>query len=181
MARNQIRFLVEEIEEVVVQAAREASVRIMNSLAERGPVWSGSFSSAWYAVPEGGTPGGPRSEGKVYKYDLRNVPKRRFSAASKTYFQIVNGAAHAGLAMDMDEGIFKAQSEPIDLSRVEFGRRPRAPETSRRGAIGSGESIARRTAPLDWYENYVQGGGLQKDLNLGVSKAFSSTRGKGFG
>lgn len=180
MAKNQIRFLVDDIKETVVQAAREASVRIMNSLAQRGPVWSGEFSSAWYAIPEGAAPGGPRSTGSIYTYDLRNVPKRRFSAQNKTYFQIVNGAAHAGIAMDMDEGLFKAQSAPIMPDRIEYGRRPKAPETSLRGAIGSGEVKARSTAPLDWYETYVQGGGLQRDLQLGVSKAFSSTRGRGF-
>ena len=181
MARNQIRFLVDEIKDTVVQAAREASVQIMNSLAEQGPVWSGQFSSAWYAVPEGQAPGGPRATGRIYKYDLRNVPARKFSAQNKTYFQIVNGAAHAGIAMDMEESTFLAQSGPILPGRIENGRRPKAPATSRRGAIGSGESKARRTAPLDWYETYVQGGGLQRDLGLGVNKAFSSTRGRGFG
>lgn len=172
-----IRFLVDDIKEATVQAAREASVRIMNSLAEQGPLWSGEFASSWYAVPVGQSPGGPRRQGggALYRYDLRNVPKARLQASRPTLFQIINGAPHAGIAMDFETAVFKAESAPI--GKVETGRRS---QPSRRGAIGSGEVNARRTAPLDWYLTYVNGGGLQSDLALGVSKGFSSTRGRGF-
>ena len=78
MAKRDIKFLVNDIKEASVQAAREACVDIMNSLAERGPAWTGKYSSAWYALPSGSSPGGPRSKNRVYNYDLRHVPKQRF-------------------------------------------------------------------------------------------------------
>lgn len=178
MARD-IRFLIDDINDLTVQAAREASVRVMNSLAESGPVWTGEFSSAWYALPEGQQPGPPRATGGIYKYDLRNVPRARFSQG-KTFYQIVNGASHAGIAMDFEESTFRAVGQPVIPARVQAGRRPGGGRPSLRGDISSGEGRGRRTAPLDWFPNYVQGGGLQRDLSLGASKAFSSTRGRGF-
>ena len=79
MARD-ISFLVKDIKDATVRAAREACVEIMNGLAEEGPAHTGRFSSAWYALPSGATPGGARAEGQIYKYSLRNVPKTRFAS-----------------------------------------------------------------------------------------------------
>jgi hypothetical protein len=65
MAKRDISFLVNDIKAATIEAARNAAVDIMNNLAEQGPVWTGRFSSAWYAVPDGASPGGARSEGKI--------------------------------------------------------------------------------------------------------------------
>jgi len=178
MARD-IKFLVNDIKEATVQAAREASVEIMNSLAQAGPVWTGKFSSAWYAVPEGGSPGGHRSEGKVYQYDLRNVPKSRFKAG--TIYQIVNGMEYAGQAMDIvpfDPPEERLTKGTIDPGRLRYGVRPAG---GRRGELTSGPDSNRSTAPLDWFPDYVGGGKLKKDLGTGARKGFGTYKPRGFG
>ena len=174
-----IKFLVNDIKEATVQAAREASVTIMNSLAQAGPVWTGKFSSAWYAVPDGDTPGGARSEGKIYKYDLRNVPKSRFKAG--TLYRIVNGMDYADQAMDMvpfDPPEEEIKKGTIDPERLRRGLRP---TDGRRGELLPGSKGNRSTAPLDWFPTYTGGGQLKRDLGTGARKGFGEYKPRGFG
>ena len=111
MAKD-ISKLFDDLKELVTDAARTASVEIMNGLVEAGPGFSGQFSSAWYAVEPGKNPGGARSAGNfIYKYDLRNVPKARFRAG--TYYEIVNGIDYAPQALDLEEGRFIRIGDPI--------------------------------------------------------------------
>jgi len=173
MARD-IKFLVKDIENATVAAAQEACVSIMNGLAEAGPAYSGEFSSAWYALPKGASPGGPRGSGRIYHYDKRNVPKARFTAG--TLYQIVNGAAHADEAMDLVEGRFESQLDkniyPIKelvATGCRYGKR--------RGEVREGAGFAISTAPLDWWTNYNLAGNLSKDLARGVQRGFGRARG----
>ena len=78
MAKRDIKFLLKDIETTVVKSAREACVEIMNGLVKAGPAHTGQFSSSWYAVPPGKSPGAPRKAFGLYKYDLRNVPATSF-------------------------------------------------------------------------------------------------------
>lgn len=178
MAKRDIKFLVNDIKAATISAARNAAVDIMNSLAEAGPVWTGRFSSAWYAVEDGASAGTSRSEGKIYKYDLRNVPATKFKAG--TLYRIVNGMSYAAQAQDLvefdppKEKILKA---PLMPGRVEYGTRP---EGGRRGEIESGGSSNRSTAPLDWYATYINGGELKKDLGTGARRGFGTYKPKGF-
>ena len=178
MAKRDIKFLVNDIKQATIQAAQEAAVDIMNSLAEAGPIWTGKFSSAWYAVPDGGSPGGSRSEGKVYKYDRRNVPVTRFKAG--TLYRIVNGMDYASQAQDLDP--FDPRKElttgTIRPDKLIRGQRPAG---GRRGELLEGGEGNRATAPLDWYMTYINGGALQKDLGTGVKRGFGTFKPKGFG
>ena len=177
MARKFIKFMLNDIREASVNAAREACVDIMNSLAEQGPIWTGAYSSAWYALAPGDSPGGARSTGRKYKYDLRNVPKQRFKKVGG--YTITNGVDYAGQAQDLEpfdpDGY--PESEPIKPERVKRGIRPVG---GKRGELGPG-SNNRSTAPLDWYLTYVNGGSLKKDLSNGASRGFGKFKGKGFG
>jgi len=170
MARD-IRFLVKDLEEATKTAAQEAAVQIMNGLAKAGPAYTGEFSSAWYAVPQGGSAGGPRSSGRIYTYDKRNVPKARF--VEGTWYEIKNGAPYAAEAMDLvpytpDE--FKRQRA---IKPQKFGGRP---EGGRRGEL-TGEGQNSSTAPLDWWSKYNAAGNLQADLARGFQRGFGSARG----
>lgn len=175
MARD-IKFLVKDIKDATVEAAQQACVEIMNGLVEVGPGYSGAFSSAWYAVTKGDTPGGPRSSGSLYKYDKRNVPKARFTAG--TLYQIVNGSSYAAEAMDLVPGRFVSQLEdgkepvkdPVDVG-TRYGQR--------RGEVTSGKGFAISTAELDWWDTYNVGGSLSKDLAKGVKNGFGKARGFG--
>ena len=176
MARD-ISFLVKDLKKVSVQAAREACVEIMNGLAEEGPVHTGAFSSAWYALPSNGTAGGPRSEGKIYKYDLRNVPKTRFTKTG--LYQIVNGSDHADEAMDLVPHVYEEFEEVEPLKQRTYGRRA---DGATRGAVGGNSGPNWRTAPADWWPTFNSGGQMQKLLAKGANKAFLTFgKAQGFG
>ena len=176
MPKRDIKFLLNDVKKASVQAAREACVDIMNALSKRGPGWTGKYSSAWYALPPGQVPKGPRSKGQVYKYDLRHVPVQRFKKGGQ--YTIKNGMAYADQAQDLapfdpKKPLTKRPIKPID----DEGKRP---EGGRRGELGPGEGNL-RTAPLDWYLDYINGGGLKKDLDLGARRGFGKFIPKGFG
>ena len=179
MAKRDISFLVNDIKAATVEAARNAAVDIMNSLAESGPVWTGRFSSAWYAVATGDAPGGARGEGKIYKYDLRNIPATRFKAG--TLYRIVNGMSYAAQAQDLvefDPPEEKVRRGTIAPGRLDYGTRP---EGGRRGELTGGGSKHRSTAPLDWFVTYINGGALKQDLGTGARRGFGTYKPKGFG
>jgi hypothetical protein len=173
MARD-IKFLVKDIQDATVNAAREACVTIMNGLVEAGPGYTGEFSSAWYAVEKGQEPGGPRSSNGLYKYDLRNVPKSRFRS-SGVWFEIVNGAPHAAEAMDLVPFSYEDFDEQDAVKTQKRGYRR---DGATRGDVtGSGGNTS--TAPADWWPTYNVGGALSRDLALGVRRGFGKARGFG--
>lgn len=179
MAKRNISFLVNDIKQATIEAARNAAVDIMNSLAQEGPIWTGKFSSAWYAVPDGGSAGGARSEGKVYKYDLRNVPAAKFKAG--TLYRIVNGMSYADQAQDLvefDPPQQRLTKGTVAPDRLILGDRPAG---GRRGELNTGGKSNRSTAPLDWYVTYVNGGGLKQDLGTGARRGFGTYKARGFG
>jgi len=180
MARD-FKDLSKDLKDLVAQSARQASVEIMNGLVEAGPGFSGEFSSAWYAVEPNTLPGPPRtSGGRIYKYDLRNVPAARFK--SSTYYEIVNGADYAPQALDLEEGRFIREGDPIKQPVAE-GKR----YGDIRGQVSPGQGEAISTAPLDWYVTYTNGGAMQRDLGNGVRIGFRQgssggrVPGRGFG
>jgi len=179
MAKRDIKFMVNDIQQAAVEAARNAAVDIMNSLSARGPLWTGKYSSAWYAVASNQAPGGHRSEGRQYKYDLRNVPATRFKAG--TLYRIVNGMSYADQAQDLvpfDPPTERLRKGPVYPKRVDRGERP---ENGRRGELLEGSQSNRRTAPLDWYVTYINGGALNKDLGTGARRGFGTFKPRGFG
>lgn len=175
MARKFIKFMLNDIRKASVDAAREACVDIMNSLAKQGPAWTGAYSSAWYALPPGASAGGARSTGRIYNYDLRNVPKQRFKKVGR--YTIANGMDYAGQAQDLEP--FNPDDFP-DSSPIKSAEPGIRPTGGRRGELGPGKGNL-STAPLDWYLTYVNGGQLNKDLSEGASRGFGKFKGKGFG
>lgn len=172
--------LIPDVEQTVLNSLRRSAVEIMNDLRKAGPAYSGSFSSAWYAVPPGGTPGGPRSTGKEYKYDLRNVPKTKFKGLRQgSFYEIVNGADYAPQALDLEPGRFFSQKDsdnkliPPVKDPVETGKRtgPIRGQVSSDNDVPKG-TAAVSTAPLDWYSTYADGGALKVSLERGVKLGF---------
>ncbi|MEC8755626.1 MAG: hypothetical protein VXX72_08345 [Pseudomonadota bacterium] len=169
------------VDESVVTALRKASVEIMNDLAKQGPGYSGEFSSAWYAVPPGGSPGGNRSTDRMYTYDLRNVPKARFKNLKEgTVYEIVNGMDYAPQALDLEPGeFFQPDEEPIKKP-VNRGTRT---GSFRYEVVGQEAIGAVSTAEANWYNTYSQGGSLKKSFEQGVKLGFkraAKTTGGGF-
>lgn len=172
--------LIPDVEQTVLNSLRRSAVEIMNDLSKAGPAYSGSFSSAWYAVTPGSAPGGPRSKGGQYKYDLRNVPKSKFKNLRQgSYYEVVNGADYAPQALDLEPGKFFSQEDaqgnliPPVVTPVETGQRT----GPIRGQVSSDNDIPKKlpaisTAPLDWYSTYASGGGLKISFERGVKLGF---------
>ena len=185
MAKEFSNFFKKDLKKTITETSRRVCVEIMNDLAQKGPAYSGEFSSAWYAVPPGTEPGGPRGTGKIYKYDLRNVPKTKFKSRG-AYYELVNGADYAPIALDLEEGTFIGQYETTigedgkEVRRkippigkiVETGSRPKEPHL--RGDVRDVglAPTAVSTAELDWYNTYTSGGGLKISLDRGAKLGF---------
>jgi len=170
MARD-IKFLVKDIEDATRKAAQLAAVQIMNGLAKAGPAYTGRFSSAWYAVPKGGSVGGPRGSGSIYSYDKRNVPLARFQAG--TWYQIRNGMPYADEAMDLAPYVPEPFKKQAAVKPQQYGSR--APGARRGDLSGAGKNTI--TAPLDWWARYNAAGQLQADLARGFRAGFGEARG----
>jgi len=176
MASRDIKFLVKDIKEATVRAAREAAVEIMNGLAKAGPVHTGAFSSAWYAVADDAAPGGPRSTGRIYTYTLRNVPKVRFNKTG--LYKIINGAEHADEAMDLVPHTYEDFKDVNPLKPRLYGMRT---DGATRGDL-AGRGPNWRTAPADWWPTFNSGGRLQSLLTKGATKGFLTFgKAQGFG
>lgn len=176
MARD-IKFLVKDIEETTLRAAREACVEIMNGLVKAGPAHTGEFSSAWYAVPKGVSPGAPRKSSGLYKYDLRNVPKANFKEGG--IYRIVNTAPHADEAMDLAPHTYEEFEDVKPLKPRIYGFRE---DNATRGDVNGGFGPNWRTAPADWWPTFNSGGMLSKLTKKGANKAFLQFgKARGFG
>jgi len=176
MARD-IKFLVTDIEDKVLNGARNAAVRTMNSLAQNGPAWTGAFSSAWYTLPDEKSSGsGPRSSGSIYRYTLKNVPIGRFKKGQSVFnlYKIVNTSSYASIALDLDPFVYASKGfnygDPIKAV-VDSGLRK---EGGKRGEITGSKGNNNSTASFNWYKTYAKGGGLKKDFKLGLKLGFGT-------
>lgn len=166
--REDVSRLSKEIRNRLNLGVRQAAVEVMNDLAEAGPEWSGEFQDSWIAVPVG--QGASGSTGGGYPYTLGDVPQLSTSikeTARVKKFEIVNTQPYAEYALDLKEGEFKGIGNPAG-DVVATGSRP---TPGRRGDV-SGDGDARSTAPLDWYSDYLNGGGLKKALEKGLTIGF---------
>ena len=158
------RALLEQVNE----AAREATVRVMNDLAEKGPEWSGDFKNSWMAIPAG--KGASGSTGGEYPYTIDDVPKLSTNLAEMrrvTKFRIENRQPYAPYALDLEEGVFRGDRKgnfPIGKVVAKGSR----PTPGKRGNVKGGGGEATSTAELDWYRTYLKGGAMQKAIVDGV-------------
>ena len=162
------RALLEQVNE----AAREATVRVMNDLAEKGPEWSGDFKNSWMAIPAG--KGASGSTGGEYPYTLDDVPKLSTNLAEMrrvTKFRIENRQPYAPYALDLEEGVFRGDRKsnfPIGKVVAKGSR----PTPGKRGNVKGGMGEATSTAEKDWYRNYLKGGAMKKAIVEGVRAGF---------
>jgi hypothetical protein len=175
-----------QINKAVAKAVQQVAVEVTNGLAQAGPAWSGSFSSAWDVVIPGGAASPPRKEGSVYSYNKRNFPLSRYErvlnskvGSDMIRFEITNSSPYAGIAIDEEEGLFFAIGTPIKpvIERgfrrkdgggmQDFGLRPDI-------AIGytREDPNASITAPKFWFQTYTRGGQLSFNVRRGVEIGF---------
>ena len=173
---NEVRNYNLEKRRELNKTVRAVAVQIMNDLAEAGPEWSGEFKNSWEAVPLG--EGSKIGKSGSYPYKLDNIPrlsdtKEAVQKANK--LQITNTSEWAEYALDIEEGrFFIPKDKPNPKGNIE----PNSPgkrdisTTTLRGQISGGDGKARITAPLFWYNKYLNGGGLQKSVEAGAKFAF---------
>lgn len=187
MEKSIANKLMKEINRKTAQGIQQFAIDSMNTLSESGPAWSGQFSASWRFIPEGGNPGEPGQEGKIYNYskkDARVTTIEKYIKAGVKRFQIVNTAPHANIAIDAEVGVLRrdlaeARGWPEPLKTPELGDERDNPGLRYQiGGNFSGsfdKAPASRTAEPDWYLSYLQGGGLQKDLTRGFSVGFKAS------
>ena len=175
MARD-LKFLIKDLEETTVRAAREAAVELMNGLAQAGPAHTGEFSSAWYALSTDKLAGRPRGTGRIYNYTLRNVPKTRFTKTG--LYTIVNGSDHADEAMDLVPHTYEDFPRISPLKPRVYGTRPS--NETRGKVLGTGRNW--QTAPSDWWPTFNSGGRMDKLFKKGAARGFLTFgKARGFG
>ena len=177
--KNEVKKYNLERRKELNKTVRTVAVQIMNDLAEAGPEWSGEFKNSWEAVPLG--EGSKIGKSGSYPYKLNNIPQLSTSkdAVQKANkLQITNTSEWAEYALDIEEGRFtppnfprkERPGSPIG-NVVKTGKRD--PDSlTLRGQISGGDGGARITAPLFWYNKYLNGGGLQKSVEAGARFAF---------
>jgi len=184
MANRDIKFLVRDLKAQTLQGAAEAAVEIMNSLVEAGPAYTGNFSSSWYTVAPGKSPGAPRNSSGLYTYTRRNVPKTKFKTTG--VYSIVNTSSYAAEAMDLVPYTKPSPEQEIPnrfvtTKKITTGARY---EGATRGDV-RGSGTATSTAPPDWWFTFGRGGGLSRSLAKGFKKGFEQPlrfgKAQGFG
>lgn len=181
------RDLQGQINKAVAKAVQQVAVEVANGLAQAGPAWSGSFSSAWDVVIPGGTASPPRKEGSVYIYNKRNFPLSRYErilnssigSSDVIKFEITNSSPYADIAIDEEEGIFYPVGLPVKPI-IKRGFRPKDADGTQdlnfRPDISVGytreKPTASITAPRFWFQTYTRGGQLQLNLRKGVEIGF---------
>ena len=179
--KNEVKNFNLEKRRELNKTVRTVAVQIMNDLAEAGPEWSGEFKNSWEAIPLG--EGSKIGKSGSYPYKLDNIPrlsdtKEAVQKANK--LQITNTSEWAKYALDIEKGKFTPKNFPRrDRPKnplgevIPGGTGRRDPDSlTLRGEISGGDGGARITAPLFWYNKYLNGGGLQKSVEAGAKFAF---------
>ena len=177
--KNEVRNFNLEQRRKVNATARNVAVQIMNDLAKAGPEWSGEFKNSWEAVALG--EGSKIGKSGSFPYKIGNIPrlstkKEEIRRANK--LQITNTSKWAKYALDIEKGRFS----PPNFPRPERPSNPKGKVVATgkrdpisptlRGDISGGDGNSRITAPLFWYNKYLDGGGLQKSVEAGVKLGF---------
>ena len=201
MAKNGIGQLLKDLDRIVpsliFNGPVNSAIKVVTELQYRGPSWSGKFSNSWviktpsktFTCPNFGQPGEPR---RIEKLSVtgREVLASEFLKNS-IVFEIFNdsplnysGVAYKDYALDKKEGrpyrnevwglTPQTNKGRSSLQTVNTGRKP----TSRRGDIGGGSSnsMSSRTAPLDWFPTYVQGGEINRAIRIEMDQAIDKSK-----
>lgn len=154
---------------------REAAEQVVAELQAAGPIWSGEFSNSWVIETSSGDKSTP-SRAKTNPQPVTGPFLTGEELWKKPQFKysIYNVARYAGVAIDYEQGnFFRPKEHPYPLQEqlnpemVTYGER----RGQIRGNLDLSESGNTRTAPLDWYDNYLKGGGIDKTIRVKLNEA----------
>lgn len=174
--------------------AINAAQRTVDELQEEGPSWTGRFSNSWQIQgPQGQQVKGDGGPGDARPLRFRDGPftgpqatatilRTKFTT-DKVIFTISNFSDHAAEAIDAvehDKSYYpegwrispegpKTLQGKANFDPVNSGRK----ESSTRGDTGGGDpnSSSSRTAPLDWFATFAEGGRLDKAIKIEMDEA----------
>lgn len=179
IAKRKAQEFESELQDGLARGIQSFAVRSMNSLAQKGPAWTGEFSASWGFAPAGRTPDTPGTTGRIYKYTKNDAPVRdikRFLKDGVSRFNIVNTSPHAAIATDQEESFFAPPMDRPDPIKIptKFGtERPGDPHLRYQIKYREGDEITSQiTAEKNWFTTYLKAGGLQKDLTTGFTFGF---------
>jgi len=173
--------------EAIAGKALKGAEIVVGALQESGPQWSGKFSNSWVLQTRTQTVLGTMKKGFPKPIKAPKPRGRDILRSNSWYVRIENMAPYAAVAMDLEEGKFSRKwypNGPIAEGKkweVGTGRRigPSVPPT-KRGIINYGEGgVASRTAPLDWFSTFKQGGKVNKIMRdfagkgIGIPEQYS--------
>ena len=161
---------------VLSMGIKRSAEDIVSDLQEAGPSWTGSFSNSYQIATSSGVTGGTGHPGEPRPVNALVLTGKEL-VLDGTKYTISNTSEHADIALDL-------------VSRSDWERPGGRPQTakgmaawelgggrdnpSRRGEIDGGDTKGEssRTAPLDWYDNYIKGGKIDKTIKLQMDRAF---------
>ena len=173
-----------------------ATEEVVAQLQHLGPSWTGRYSNSWQIrvgkEKSTGTrrPGEPKRV-KAPKMNVKSIREGRLTRDTIEY-EITNLARSKGYAQDTRLGRFrrgKAGNKNIgDKPRTQKGQRslefdPTSrlqPEDYRGFKAGTGKSsgFSSQTAPLNWFQTYLEGGKLKDTLELTLNSSLKKFKGK---
>ena len=196
---NEIPELSKDIKRVHINAVNKLlpllGEEVVSRLQQAGPSWTGRYSNSWQIEVAGVKSTGTRNPGepkpvKSPKIKLADARANRVSR-NAIKLEIRNLARSRGYAQDEKEGRFrrgKAGTKKIGVEpKTKLGKRPgKFTETTTgrvigfRGDIGGGKPgvISSRTAPLDWFDTFKDGGELKRIIKIEVDKNNKRNKGK---
>jgi len=172
----------QDISSLALLGVINAAERTVKELQQEGPSWTGQFSNSWQITgPQGqqvkgdGKPGEPRPV-KFMKAPFTGpqalrVLGRTATTKNKVVFKVSNFSPWAGYASDLVEGVFAPRTpEPVtQLGKSKWQKsgqsRPKAPNF-RYEIYGGGAGEASRTAEKNWLTSYINGGKLDKAIEI---------------
>lgn len=176
MAKKPFDDLLKDLDKVtsslVLGGPTLVAQQIVKDLQEIGPRWSGRFSNSWQINgPQGqqvkgdGQPGQPRPvvfrQAPFTGRQVTQTAFRTFFSTDKVVFRISNFSSYAGIALDLEEGVFRKLGEPLKTP-LKTGTRV----GGIRGNVVGNSGEAESTAILDWYKTYLGGGQVDKTIRV---------------
>jgi len=175
MARkNGLHELADNLEGAMFFAFKKGLQRsaenVVKELQAKGPTWSGRFANSWEIASASQVSSGSGSAGRPQPLKAPLLTNNEFKFKPEVKYYIANKAPYADYALDLKEGVFRPEGEPLPGRRVvESGNRPNG--LHKRGAVSTGDGTATSSAELDWYTTYVQGGQIDRTISLYMDQA----------
>lgn len=176
MARNELQRLAQNLDRFAVAAFSRgpaaAAEKVVAELQDAGPAWTGRFSNSWQIASESRVVSGSGNEGRPQKISAPLLSGKELLFKPQIKYTILNFATgpqgpYAMQAMDLEEGIFINPGTP-PLKPADRGSRT----SGIRGQLTvSGEGPNRRTAPLDWFTTYLNGGAIDRTVRVSFEQA----------